>query len=71
MWILTMMITLELWRFFVLNAIQTSMIRATYVKMVARFRMSTKFSMSGTVPMVQSQQRSHGNSKSHRFNDVR
>lgn len=67
----TIKMTVECLRFSVINANQINVNIKLYVKIVARLRISIICSTSGTVPIVQSQHRSHGNNNSKRFNDVK
>lgn len=61
------MTTTRLVRLDVVNAVYTRAATTEYVANVARFLGSDVDSTSGTVPMVQSQHRSHGNINSQAF----
>lgn len=54
-------------RFEVVMAVYARAMTTAYVANVARFLGSEVDSTSGTVPMVQSQHKSHGNISSHAF----
>lgn len=55
----------------VLNATQSRAINSKYVAIVAKFLVSNIVSTKGTVPIVQSQHKSHGNNSNQKFTDVK
>lgn len=65
--VITIMTAVRLDRLDVVNAVYTRAATTAYVAKVARFLGSEVDWISGTVPMVQSQHRSHGNISSHAF----
>lgn len=66
-----MMIAADLCWLSVLNATQSNVINSVYVASVAKLRASKNVSTKGTVPIVQSQHKSHGNNSSQKFTDVK
>lgn len=69
--VLTMKIAADLCWLSVVNATHSRAISNVYVESVAKLRVSKNVSTKGTVPMVQSQHRSHGNNNSQKFTDVK
>ena len=67
----TIIMTADCCRLSVLNANHNSVVTMPYVNNVPMFLTSAKLSTSGTVPIVQSQHKSHGNNSNQRFNDVK
>lgn len=48
-----------------------SAMNSEYVDIVAKLRESKNVSIKGTVPIVQSQHKSHGNNSNQKFTDVK
>lgn len=69
--VLTMMMAADLCWLSVLNAIQSNASNNEYVASVVKLRASKNVSTKGTVPIVQSQHKSHGNTSNQKFTDVK
>lgn len=69
--VLTMMMAADLCWLSVLNAIQSNASNNVYVASVVKLRASKNVSTKGTVPIVQSQHKSHGNTSNQKFTDVK
>lgn len=69
--VLTMMMAADLCWLSVLNATQSNASNNEYVASVVKLRTSKNVSTKGTVPIVQSQHKSHGNRSNQKFTDVK